>query len=156
MSPTGEAIEAAMASSMARISGPTASATRSLRSASSGVGAFNARGCSSDDDPVLDLDLVAGGNGRELDHGELVPDFGDAARGDLFVELAQQLACDRVDDGDLVATHADLGARPDAVLAVEVDHDAARVHEHDEAAVRRQRGRAGGGRGSPALRGGRA
>src|SRR3989442_1630289 len=164
--PTGEASSSAMASSIARISGPTARATRSLRSASSGVGAFTGvRGSgakggqrqagSPNDDPVLDLDLVAGGDARQLDHGELVPDLGHAPRGDLLVELAQELAGDGVDDGDLVPAHADLGARPDAVLAVEIDHDAARVHEDHEATVGRQRGRADG-LGGAALGGRRA
>src|SRR3970040_2442666 len=152
MRPTGEATARAMASSMARISGPTARATRSLRSASSGVGAFTGvggsppsgrsapSGGSPNDDPVLDLDLVAGGDARELDHGELVPDLGHAARGDLLVQLAQELARDGVDDGDLVPAHADLGARPDAILSVEIDHDPSRVHEDHEAAGGRQPG----------------
>src|SRR5262247_84990 len=135
---TGEAISAPMASSTARISGPTAWATRSLRSASSGVGAFTRGEQSADDDPVLDLDLIAVGDAGELDHGELVLDLGDATRRHLLVQLAQELAGHGMHDGDLVATHAHLGARLDAVLAVEVDDDPARVHEHHEAAIERQ------------------
>src|SRR5215470_14093227 len=135
---TGEAISAAIASSMARISAPTARATRSLRSASSGVGAFTGGTRSADDDPVLDLDLVAVGDAGELDHGELVLDLGDATRRHLLVQLAQELAGHGMHDGDLVAAHAHLGTRLDAVLAVEVDDDPARVHEHHEAAVERQ------------------
>src|SRR6266849_1952476 len=138
INPTGDEIEWAMASSMARISGPTARTTRSLRSASSGVGAFTGWGGSADDNPVLDLDLVAVGDAGQLDHGELVLDLGDATRCDLLVKLAEKLAGHRVNDGDLVPANADLGARLDAVFAVEVDHDPARVHEDDEAAVEGQ------------------
>src|SRR5262249_29681028 len=142
---TGEAISAAMASSTARISGPTAWVTRSLRSASSGVGAFTRGKRSADDDPVLDLDLVAVGDAGELDHGELVLDLRDAAGGHLLVQLAEQLARHGMHDGDLVPAHADLGTWLDSVLAVEVDHHPACVHEHDEAAIVRQ-GRRHGGR----------
>src|SRR5215468_2547353 len=99
---TGDAISDAIASSMARISAPTARATRSLRSASSGVGAFTGGRRSADDDPVLDLDLAVG-NAGDLDHGELVLDLGDAPRRDLLVELAQELAGHGMHDGDLVA-----------------------------------------------------
>src|SRR5215470_10597676 len=141
---TGEAISAAMASSTARISGPTAWVTRSLRSASSGVGAFTRGARSADDDPVLDLDLVAVGHAGELDHGELLLDLGDATGGHLLVELAEQLTRHRMDDGDLVPAHADLGTWLDPVLAVEVDHHPARVHEHDEAAIVGQPGWCGG------------
>src|SRR5499425_665005 len=141
---TGEAISAAIASSMARISAPTARATRSLRSASSGVGAFTGGTRSADDDPVLDLDLVAVGDAGELDHGELVLDLGDATGGHLLVELAEQLTRHRMHDGDLVPAHADLGTWLDPVLAVEVDHHPARVHEHDEAAIVGQPGWCGG------------
>src|ERR1700730_19312508 len=116
-----------MASSMACISGPTARTTRSLRSASRSVGAFMdlVGRPSADDDAVLDLDLVAGGDALELDHGELLLHLGDSARGHLLVELAQELAGDRMDDGDLVAPHADPRPELDSVLAVEIDHHAA-------------------------------
>src|SRR5215510_2967445 len=127
---TGEAISAAMPSSTARISGPTAWVTRSLRSASSGVGAFTRGKRSADDDPVLDLVL----------------DLRDAAGGHLLVQLAEQLARHGMHDGDLVPAHADLGTWLDPVLAVEVDHHPARVHEHDEAAIVGQRGGAEGRR----------
>src|SRR5712691_1650119 len=91
---TGESSWRAMASSMARISGPTARATRSLRSASRSVGAFTdlVERPSADDDPVLDLDLVAGVDALELDHGELLLHLSDAARGHLLVELVTPLA----------------------------------------------------------------
>src|SRR5713101_1442783 len=141
---TGESSWRAMASSMARISGPTARATRSLRSASRSVGAFTdlVERPSADDDPVLDLDLIAGGIALELDHGELLLHLGDATRSHLLVQLAQQLARDRVDDGDLVAPHADLRPELDPVLAVEIDDDATRVDEDDEAPIGgRRRGR---------------
>src|ERR1700682_5223563 len=141
MRDTGESSWRAMASSMARISGPTARTTRSLRSASRSVGAFMERR-SADDDAVLDLDLIAGGDALELDHGELLLHLGDSARGHLLVELAQELAGDRMDDGDLVAPHADLRPELDSVLAVEIDDDAARVDEDNEAPIgRRGRGR---------------
>src|SRR5438093_4943045 len=123
---------------MARISGPTARATRSLRSASSGVGAFTRGGGSADDDPVLDLDLVAVGDAGKLDHGELVFHLGHPPRGYLLVQLAQELAGHGVHDGNLVPAHADLRPRLDAVLAVEIDDDAARIHEHHEPAAARQ------------------
>src|SRR6266581_4510279 len=145
---TGEAISAAIASSMARISGPTARATRSLRSASSGVGAFTGGGGSADDHPVLDFDLVAVGDAGELDHGEFVLDLGHPPRGHLLVQLAQELAGHRMNDGDLVAAHADLSSRLDAVLTVEIDDDAARIHEHDEAAIERLARGGGSGLGS--------
>src|ERR1700730_1142438 len=139
MRDTGESSWRAMASSMARISGPTARTTRSLRSASRSVGAFMdlVERPSADDDAVLDLDLVAGGHALKLDHGELLLHLGDAARGHLLVELAQELAGDRMDDGDLVAPHTDLRPELDPVLAVEIDDDAARVDEDDEAPIGR-------------------
>src|SRR4029453_7448729 len=118
---------------MARISGPTARATRSLRSASSGVGAFTRGGESADDDPVLDLDLVAVGDAGELDHGELVFYLGHPPRRHLLVQLAQELTGHGVNDGDLVPAHADLGPRLDAVLAVEIDDDPAPVPQTPEA-----------------------
>src|SRR3989442_5880074 len=144
MRDTGESSWRAMASSMARISGPTARTTRSLRSASRSVGAVMdlVERPSADDDAVLDLDLVAGGNALELDHGELLLHLGDAARGHLLVELAQELARDRMDDRDLVSAHAELRPQLDPVLAVEIDDDAARVDEGDEAPI----GRGGRGR----------
>src|SRR6266852_5275941 len=79
MRDTGESSWRAMASSMARISGPTARTTRSLRSASRSVGAFMdlVERPSADDDAVLDLDLVAGGDALELDHGELLLHLGE-------------------------------------------------------------------------------
>src|SRR2546427_2259430 len=137
MRDTGESSWRAMASSMARISGPTARTTRSLRSASRSVGAVMdlVERPSADDDAVLDLDLVAGGDALELDHGELLLHLGDAARGHLLVELAQELAGDRMDDRDLVSAHADLRPQLDPVLAVEIDDDAARVDEDDEAPI---------------------
>src|SRR5216684_3462903 len=144
MRDTGESSWRAMASSMARISEPTARTTRSFRSASRSVGAVMdlVERPSADDDTVLDLDLVAGGDALELDHGELLLDLGDAARGHLLVELAQKLTGDRMDDGDLVSAHADLRPQLDPVLAVEIDDDAARVDEDDEAPI----GRGGRGR----------
>src|SRR5713101_10194813 len=144
MRDTGESSWRAMASSMARISEPTARTTRSFRSASRSVGAVMdlVERPSADDDTVLDLDLVARGDALELDHGELLLDLGDAARGHLLVELAQKLAGDRMDDGDLVAPHADLRPELDPVLAVEIDDDATRVDEDDEAPIGgRRRGR---------------
>src|SRR3989442_12296724 len=144
MRDTGESSWRAMASSMARISGPTARTTRSLRSASRSVGAVMdlVERPSADDDAVLDLDLVAGGNALELDHGVLLLHLGDAARGYLLGELAQELAGDRMDDRDLVSAHADLRSQLDPVLAVEIDDDAARVDEDDEAPIGREgRGR---------------
>src|SRR5437879_13862657 len=127
MRDTGESSWRAMASSMARISGPTARTTRSLRSVSRSVGAVMdlVERPSADDDAVLDLDLVAGDNALELDHGELLLHLGDAARGHLLVELAQELAGDRMDDGDLVAAHGDLRPGLDSVLAFELGDDAA-------------------------------
>src|SRR4029077_120182 len=110
---------------MARISGPTARATRSLRSASSGVGAFTRGGGSADDDPVLDLHLVAVGDAGKLDHGEFVLDLRHPPRRHFLVQLTQKLAGHGVNNGDLVPPHADLGSRLDAVLAVEIDDDAA-------------------------------
>src|SRR5262245_31339586 len=106
MSGTGESISEAMASSMARSSGPTASATRSVSSASSGVGVFTAgRGSrgSTDDDAVFHLDLRSRREALDLDHGELVAHLDDFPGGDLLVELPQELAGDRVNNGDLVA-----------------------------------------------------
>src|SRR5207244_11474608 len=74
MRDTGESSWRAMASSMARISGPTARTTRSLRSASRSVGAVMdlAERPAADDDEGLDLDLGAGGNGLEHRHEQLL------------------------------------------------------------------------------------
>src|SRR5882724_295927 len=132
---------------MAPISGPTARATRSLRSASRGVGAFTGGGGSANDHPVLDFDLVAVGDAGELDHREFVFDLGHPPRCHLLVQLAQELAGHRVNDGDLVAAHADLSPRLDTVLAVEIDDDTARIHENYEAAVERLARGGGGGLG---------
>src|SRR5262245_4060413 len=127
MSGTGESISPASASSIARSSAPTAYATRSFRSASRGVGAFTAggdEGESTDDDAVLHLDLRACGETLDLDHGELVLNLDDLARGDLLVEFPQQLTGDRMHDGDLVAAQAHDVARLDAVGRRQIDDDA--------------------------------
>src|SRR5215469_16216 len=109
MSGTGDSISCPMARSIAPSSAPTARATRSFSRASSGVGAFTGRDWSDplpEHHPVLDLDLRSRGGLLHLDHRELVPDLDDAARGHLFVELAEQLAGDGMHDGDLVTPHA--------------------------------------------------
>src|SRR5713226_755246 len=121
--PTGEASSRAMACSTASSSGPTAIATRSLSSASSEVGTFNGRnGQSPKDDAVFNLDLRSLGDALELDHRELLADLGDPARRHFLVQLAQQLARDRMDDRDLVAAHAHGAARPGAVGGGQIDH----------------------------------
>src|SRR5262245_25107799 len=109
MSGTVESISAARASSIARSSAPTATATRSFRSASSGVGGFTVGRDgdeSTDDDAVFHLDLRPRGEALDLDHRELVLDFHDLARGDLLVQFAQQLTGDGMHDGNLVAAKA--------------------------------------------------
>src|SRR6266511_798699 len=129
ISATGESISSAIASSTALSSGPTARATRSLSRASSGVGAFTIRargGGSTHDDAVFHLDLRSRVEILDLDDRELVADLGDLPRRHLLVQLAQQLARDGVDDGDLVAAHTHGAAGLDSVLpgsAVSVRRD---------------------------------
>ena len=75
---------------MARSSPPTARATRSFSSASSGVGAFTERegkGGSTDDDAVFHLDLRSRWKALDLDHRELVLDFHDFPRTNFLVQL---------------------------------------------------------------------
>src|SRR6266508_1420 len=144
ISATGESISSAIASSTALSSGPTARATRSFSSASSGVGAFTIRargGGSTDDDAVFHLDLRSRGEILDLDDRELVADLGDLPRRHLLVQLTQQLARDGVDDGDLVAAHTHGAAGPDPVLRRQVDDESGGVHVDDIAAGgRRSRG----------------
>src|SRR5206468_9456222 len=141
ISATGESISPAIASSTALSSGPTARATRSFSSASSGVGAFTAGargGGSTDDDAVFHLDLRSGGEILDLDDRELVADLADLSRRHLLVQLAQQFARDGMHDGDLVAAHAHDAARPDPVVAREVDDEPRGVHVDDVAAGERR------------------
>src|SRR5262245_39869097 len=126
ISGTGESISAAIADSIALSSGPTASSTRSRRSASSGVGAFmvgGSEGGSTDDDAVFHLDLRSRWEALNLDHRELVPDLHDLPGGDFLVQLAEQLAGDRMHDRDLVAAQAHRAAEPHAVAGGQIDDD---------------------------------
>src|SRR5262245_5858465 len=134
ISATGDSIWTAIASSTALNSGPTAKATRSFRSASRGVGAFTV---STDHHAVLHLDLRTRGQVLDVDDRELLTNLGDLPGRDLLVQLAQHLASDGVDDGDLVATHAHDAARTDPVAAGQIDHEPGRVHVDDKATSER-------------------
>src|SRR5258706_4478331 len=117
---TGESIWPAIASSTAFSRGPTASATRSFNNASSGVGAFTVGalgGRSTDDDTIFHLDLRSRWRLLDLDDRELVSDLADLAARDFLVQLAQHLARDGVDDGDLVPADAHDAAGPDAIAS---------------------------------------
>src|SRR2546428_14090442 len=102
---TGESISGAIAASMARSSGPTARATRSLSRASRCVWAFTNRergGGSTNDDAVFHLDLRSRWEVLDFHDRELVADLADLPCRHFLVELPQELAADRVDESALV------------------------------------------------------
>src|SRR5262249_3946263 len=134
ISATGDSIWSAIASSTALNSGPTARATPSFSSASRGVGAFTAP---TNPHAVLHLDLCSRGQVLDVDDREFLTNLGDLPGRDLLVELAQHLARDGVDDGDLVATHTHDTPRTDAVAAGQIDHEPGGVHVDDIAAGER-------------------
>src|SRR5688500_10160149 len=101
---TGDASSRRISASTAARSSPTSAATRSLRTRSR-VG-VPTRPALLRHDAVADLDLSAGGDALDLGHRELVARLDDPGRGDLLVELAQDLAGDRVHDRDTVAPEA--------------------------------------------------
>src|SRR5258706_5675732 len=152
MRPTGESSSRRISASTAWKSALTSAPKRSLsRPSRAGVAT---QPVLLRDHAILDLYGSAGRDALKLRHGELVADIRDARGRDLFVELAEHFARDRMDDGNAVAAEAQQRPRTHAVGGGEVDGDARRVDVEDEAMLdghrrargRRRRDRARGGR----------
>src|SRR4030095_11541347 len=130
MSVTEESSSRRISVSTASRSSPTSTATRSLsRPSRAGVATRRAL---LRDHAVLDLYRGAGRNALQLRHREPLADFRDPRGGDFLVEVAQDLAGDRMHDRDAIAPQAEHGAGLHAVGRGEIHRDAARVDEEHE------------------------
>src|SRR5438477_10244567 len=132
---TGESSSRRISASTASRSAPTSAATRSLSSPSRvGVGT---RPALLRDHAILDLYRSAGGDALKLRHRESVADLRDARRRDFFVEIAEHLARDRMNDRDAITTKTQQRPGTHAVGGGEIHGDTRRVDVEDEALLHR-------------------